>query len=709
MKCLGTKERGPGIPAPTWTTLLPELKAQICELLYVTHPLSLVNLASTSKNSYAVAAIFLFRTIKVFVNERDKPQPNLQQYINHLELFGALNHVRRLVIYGPGWRNTELTGFGYQQPKLIRTLAYVPDLERENDEDPLRTRFDKHTGVDVLDNIRHSAFVPDSSYGEVTYPFDEQWRPLANLIRQLPMLSDVIYQCSTQFPPCLLEALHEHQPVCRLHVDSFRLRCLGSTPMKMDQHELMLITSPCLHSINIRTGERDLYNFRHWVPVHHLGAIFRLVAGVTPNIKEVHVSGMHSCQTTQHGEWHSSFRPRWESLPIPRAGPRQKGSLSCLQLCGSDDHPIGGQDIDDWGAHTDFTALRTLKLDSEVTQSALETLVNKHSFPSLETLSLSLEPLALPVIGPVEYCLLLERFLQSLPRLSTLKITNWQHHFSLDWVLGPGLRTLWLEPRIDFDRLTTQHDLTAQNIAQIRERCPLLKNLTLVVRRSKGDSSESALYRELGTLPKLQHLSLKMDPSRDGGLLNPTWSWNEDPSFAHVSTAETVRRELLRAAFFQMEDLRKKQAQDMFINSAVDDSLALAIFKAISETKERHNIIPLDKLEIRLVDPNFPFTPNGRIYFELEKYISMLGRSWQVVRMPRDGSGQVLMAQEINKKERERASRRIEEDFRGVRKIVTTDRSRPLEVIFREIWPQRREGSTLQEDWRSWPLSTPTT
>ncbi|KAI1780116.1 hypothetical protein F4818DRAFT_166237 [Hypoxylon cercidicola] len=691
----------------TWKALPPELKANVCELLYDADPLSLVNLACADKGSHAVASIFLFRTIKIFVNERDQPHAALEDHIRDLQRLEAQKHVRRLVIYGPGRRNPVLTGFGYEEPEVRRILDYVPDLERENDEGPFRTRFDKHTGVDNLDNISNSAFVPDASPVAATYQFDEQWRPLANLIRQSPVLGDVIYQCSTQFPPCLLEALHERQPGwprCRLHLDTFKLRCLSSRPLTADHHELMLISSPCLHSIHIRTGSRVLHNRQYWLPTHHLGVVLRLVAGVAPNIKEVHVSSMQDCPNTQPGERHSSFSPPWETLPIPRAGPRGEGLLSCLQLRGTYGCAIDERIIDDWSTHTDFTALRTLKLDSEIGKAAFETLADKHSFPLLETLAISLRVSPADRHTPArndtrEYCLLVERFLRGLPRLISLKMIGWIYHIPLDSALGSGLETLWLESGDYSVRLSKRH------IALVRARCPLLKDLTLVICRSKGNFRERAIYEELGTLPKLQYLSLRMDPMRVDSLCKGThWDFDSFVGFDRGSPFDFYS-ELLPPPFDLA--LTRGQVRDMFVNSAMDGALAIAIFEAISKTKKRDNLVPLKKLEIRLVDANLSALLSQRENFELEKYIAMLGHSWQVVRMPRDGAGQVPIAREINKEERERTNRLIEENIRRLRRQSVY--KSPLETIFRRIWPERWEGSPLQEDWYSWPLSPDTT
>ncbi|KAI1768346.1 hypothetical protein GGR53DRAFT_478988 [Hypoxylon sp. FL1150] len=669
--------------APAWETLFPELKAQICEIIYHTDPQSLVNLARANKDCYAVAALFLFRTIKVFVRDRDQLQLRVQYYTELLHHLGAQKHVRRLVIYGPGLHNPSVA-IGGTAPELRRTLYHIPDQEREDDQDPLHCRFDKHTGVDIYDNIYHSSFAPDASVVETAYELDDGWSPLAELVRQLPVLGDVIYQCAAQFPPCLLKALHERQPewpMCRLHLDTFKLRCLSATPPTADPHELRLIRSPCLHSITIRTGKRLFHGPFHWVPQDQLNMVFRLVAGFTPNIKEVHVIGMQGFTQTllsERRERSSAFRPRWEEqVPIPRPGPEEKGSLSYLHLV-SDDYPTGmlGREIDDWSMHTDFTVLRTLKLDGIIDSGVLETLVNKHEFPSLESLAicLNLDHLQLMVQIPVileQYFHNAEQFLSSLPGLRTLRLRNWMRRISLEKALGSNLRTLWLEPTANGDEF-----ITKRHIAQIREQCPLLEDLTLVIRRSKGNSREIALYRELGTLPKLQHLSLILDPLR--GVCGSIYK------------RESGIREI----------------RNVFINSALDDTLALAIFEVISEVKERRNLAPLEKLEIRLIDAGLSYETS--LAFEIEEYIAMLGLSWRIMRMPRDitYSGPAVVVRQINKKEKRRTRRRIDENIYWLDQPIQAPF---LEAIFRSIWPQQSQGSFLKDDWRSQPLSTSTT
>lgn len=46
------------------------------------------------------------------------------------------------------------------------------------------------------------------------------------LFRRLLGLRDLVWACGNQFPPCLLQVLHQRLPRCRLHIRAFRLRCI---------------------------------------------------------------------------------------------------------------------------------------------------------------------------------------------------------------------------------------------------------------------------------------------------------------------------------------------------------------------------------------------------------------------------------------------------------------------------------------------------
>lgn len=48
---------------------------------------------------------------------------------------------------------------------------------------------------------------------------DMAWEPVVSLIKILPGLATLEYNCNNQFPPLLLDAIHEHK--CKLHHMTF--------------------------------------------------------------------------------------------------------------------------------------------------------------------------------------------------------------------------------------------------------------------------------------------------------------------------------------------------------------------------------------------------------------------------------------------------------------------------------------------------------
>lgn len=123
------------------------------------------------------------------------------------------------------------------------------------------------------------------------FQYEDSFTPLARLLEQLPALKDLIYECESSFPSCLLLALHsEKLSACRLHVRNIKLRSLlRSTSdavieaLELEPSELALATSPNLHAItlagNMRTatGKAD----------YHPEALLELVAWGNPSLKEV--------------------------------------------------------------------------------------------------------------------------------------------------------------------------------------------------------------------------------------------------------------------------------------------------------------------------------------------------------------------------------------------------------------------------------------
>ncbi|KAI1454354.1 hypothetical protein F4805DRAFT_460812 [Annulohypoxylon moriforme] len=635
-------------------SLPTEIISQICDILYLTHPSSLLNFAKSSKACYTVATTFLFRTIWIFAAEPEDFNTIIQEHLKRLHRFGTFGCVHCLVIYGPGVDN----------PSREKSSDYptpVPVVD-------LQGRFN---------NPQPSVYRLDRSPVAKVYETNNRWLPLAELVRQLPALTDLIYQCPGQFPPCLLQALHQHRPECRLHIDNFFLRSLVAEPPIADPHEFMIATSPCLYSINIAA---DYVN--NSVPSHHVGAVLRLVTGLAPNLKEVHLFRNKRWRWDDHQE-DASFTPPWGNLPISKACPKAFGSLSCLQLWGPAEEPsiIRGSVLADWGMHTDFTVLRTLRLNGLVCDDALDNLVyGSHNFQSLETLVLTLsKPWQLYMMPSGRICPLTEKLICNLQTLHTLEIIGWSKDMKISTKLSPKLRTLKLQSCYD-------EYPTVQDITHIRQRCPMIENLEIAVLRTKGDASEVALYKELGTFPKLKKLVLDMHA--------PFHSIQPEPYF------DDFDREPL-TGFKRM----KGHVRDVFINNAMDDALVQAIFETVSGVKECHNFAPLERLRIEFGGGReLSF---GIKFLILGKFGIPFFSTWQVDRSPRDDSRQTLLVRRLDKGDR-KSKESQHDEFRKMFFGMPHVTSSPNEVesIFRRIWPERWEGSDWYDDWHSFPLST---
>lgn len=117
------------------------------------------------------------------------------------------------------------------------------------------------------------------------YETNDYWEPLADLIKQLPSLTDLLYSCASQFPPCLLETLHTSLPQCRLHLNTFKLHSFSAP--QIDSYKLKLLMSPCLYSV--RASYNEIGGFDSGDVLDHQGdVILCLAAGIALNIKEVH-------------------------------------------------------------------------------------------------------------------------------------------------------------------------------------------------------------------------------------------------------------------------------------------------------------------------------------------------------------------------------------------------------------------------------------
>jgi len=520
------------------------------------------------------------------------------------------------------------------------------------------------------DELNKNEFRADRWPANVVYNEYDAWNPVASMIEQLPALSDLIYNCSNQLAPCMLQALHQYLPQCRLHIKSLGFRSLNE--INIDAHEFALATSPCLHSISVRYASHD----SHENEDYHEEAILRLTAGLAPNLKEAKIYHDEAYGGIQL-ELRSRFKKPWRGFSLDT----QKlvstpGSLRSLHLGGSSMRSLS---IRAWSMHTDFSVLDSLVLDTRIEAAGLDFLAWKCTFSSLRKLSLVLSILyhwRNRFEGfPMDYSDYVDCFLRSLPSLITLKVVDEVSRNNFETILryhGASLRNLCLSPFGRHDQLS----ITPQEIAQIRQSCPHLEDLSLTIPRSRGDAEEVAVYKALGTLSGVQKLSLELDPFEfSAAMADDEYRFREfDRQFYDYRSSYS--------------DLRNGHVRLAFINRALDENLARAIYQTISSTRTS-GALPLRKLKLSVT---------GRGVFRklvipsIQDVLEHIGRSWLLMRNPRDDRSDELLVRELGGYERG-----------GTHRMPL---ARDVEVVFRKVWPKRRKGGgDWRDDWHSWPLA----
>ncbi len=650
--------------SPKLEGLPAEILLRICEYIEGTHKSSLLTFALVSKQCHYAATALLVRTIKLSVRGRKQLAYDVQQCINRLECTFSVKHVRRLVVEGLMRSQQDDTG------------------EIEPQDRRHRAGSSPYRDDDALSDRRFADIpVADQKPPNIVYEEDEAWKPLANLVRQLPALSDLIYACPSQFSPCLLQALHQHRPNCRLHIHTFSFRSLNQPDL--DAHELALAKSPCLYSVQVRYDSYD----SDGIEDYNGEAVLRVVAGLAPNLKEARVFRGAAGWSLALMRALETPRKPWQGFALNEQKQiSTSGSLRHLQLAGVGS--ITRQVVETWSRHTDFSVLRTLELESDIEADALDCLATKCDFPSLTTLVMVLATGNLLEPSTLDHSSLADHFLCSLPSLSTLKLVGDPSHTSLDTILGhhgAALRRLCLSPLAFLNRLV----ITQREVERIAEHCPLLEDLSLNVPRSKGDAGEVAIYTALGSLSKVQSMFITLDASDRATFMDGDEDDAEtpnDPSF------DDLDQQFFDGPSSSYRKPRNGHVRDAFINSALDETLARAIFRRIS-TAKTSGALPLERLKLR-VRGGGCFGDNSMLC-SISDVVGHLGRSWLLERNPRDDRPDELVATELGRQEREAK----ESEY-------PISLGWDVEPIFRKIWPKRgKEDGDWRDDWHSWPLS----
>jgi hypothetical protein len=437
-------------------------------------------------------------------------------------------------------------------------------------------------------------------------------------------------------------------------------------------------------------------------------AVIDLVAGLAPNLKAVTVSrGGGSTLNTDRPSWKGfQFDP---NAPLQRPLLSARGALSHLTIAAR----LGTEHFVTWNQTTDFSVLVRLDIDIEFRAEPFEYMTANCSFRSLKTVTLQTHSSRSAYYDHIrkvgngypyeEFIAYHDRaiaaFLQSLPPLRNLKLHGEFGGNTFEALLekhGESLEALHLQldvPTGDIGQFT----LNMEHLQQLTSHCRNIESLFIISKRTQGDAAEIESYRLLGSLPKLRTLYLTLDASNRSFGVSP-----EDAEYRQYD-ADDPRLQALAAndpRFDESEQqflpnfrlpnrlgLRIGFLRNAFLNCALDQALACAIFRAVAAGKPPAGVA-LEKMYVQ-VKGAFEFYTSG-LRGEMEAFQRVSGqmfRSWVVERSPRNDCRETVTAKMIMRGTE--LSR-----YSGLPSLAKADE------IFLSIWPKSKEMVKPGEDWR---------
>jgi hypothetical protein len=521
---------------------------------------------------------------------------------------------------------------------------------------------------------------------------DSDWQPLAELISKMAALYDLTYCCSYQLPCCIFNSITSQHPNCRLHLKTFFLRSLrGWDQLELDGYEQSLLTSPCLSSLATACSD-----YTQDIADYHYEAILEITAFVAPNLKDVSLFPAQIFASLGP----ERRRQPWEGLKLQNSDliERQRktfsrGSLLKLSIS----HAPEG--LACWSNRTDFSVLHILELGTDLDVEMFDYMATNCDFPSLKTLVLDMRERHFEdqfnqsdyKQESQEYDHAVGRFLLSLTSLSALKLEGDIGQATFDAMLvrhGQTLKRLHLMPQ----QAHHQFSLGLCEFQEIKN-CPQIEELTIKVRRSRGNDMEVASYKTLGALPRLQNLWLILDASnRALGTDYPDEDYESDDAryeeqVPNDSRFDEADKKMLPDIYLPNGiGIRRGFIRDAFVNMAVDEYLARSIFMSISAGKPP-GAIALESMQVCAAE-GFIFSNHSSQFLEgFEGLAIHMRQPWLVERNPRNDCRNELIVKSLKKDEKY---------------YDWHEPSKEAEECFKSIWPDDEIVNEVHTDWRDW-------
>jgi hypothetical protein len=641
----------------TLLSLPLEILQQIAGYVETLHRPSLYNFSLTSKTCHRSSAFLVFRQISIAADHRDALRRDVDRLLEDLSRMNSTRHVQRITIKGALRLNDKKIDDGRLTPNTNWMRPHGLE-EILVDEDPTF-----YSGQYVV----YDEPVIGRSSEE-----DMAWAPVVSLLQKTIHLKDLVYDCKSQFPPSLLKILHQQHPQCRLHHLTFRFRTLlWGVPYP---YEMELATSPSLHRVKLISSDCDTDGDDDF----NLEAIMELAAGLAPNLKEVTVLQIIPDVSAMNRRRRGS----WKGLPGFKSD--AVGSLTSLSLKGYSGLKLP-RPIQHWAKYVDFACLQQLSLggsyqtkSSGLSGETMGWIAHNHSFPRVRTLNVYLDRDDTFHERP-NYSEDAVSFFQAFESLEELSIHGPIDSRIMDAILsqhGQTLKKLSVDPYEQTQSFSNGRDLrdipiefTKDHVLQIQVHCPVLEDLAIPVKRNNSSASEVEIYRCFCEMRSLRYLFLTLDCSN--------WRVTRDRTYSPRFDTEDDK------VIEDLHPVKRGTLRETFINCAVDETVARAIWNTISQSKKGRQ---LERLKLWVTGGN-EFGA-GESLSSHSAIILHLSRSWLIECVPRNDLQDITVS-ELGQRARQTGERIYDSDARQV---------------FRSIWPSDEYSEDQRDNWSSFPL-----
>lgn len=643
-----------------------EIIQQIANYIEIAYRPSLFTFSLSSKACQKASTFLIFRRINVTVHGGANLESEIDHLVKALSRAGSARYVQCITINGDIRPSSKIEDGSEQQWLKSKGLDEIlPDMGPQS-------------------CSRHYV-VYDEPVIQKASAEDLSWAPVVSLIQGIPCLRDLVYNCKSQFPPSLLNTLHNRHPQCRLHHLSFRFRTLlWGIPYP---YEMELATSPSLYKVKLLCTYRD----SDYDDDFNEEAAMDLAAGLAPNLKEIISVNIMAYRSG------SDYRLKesWHGLPGSQS--KSWGSLLSLALVGAS--LKSPDELQSWAECIDFTCLQHLNLGLSyqfdactLSGETMKWMAQNHSFPQLKTLKVTLNRNHVFQDRP-HYSEDAVSFFQALQPLEQLFVHGPIDTRIVETILsrhGKALQKLSLHPMespftygLGRDPQEIPMEFTKDHLLQIHAQCPILEELWITIRRDMSSPAEAAMYRCFSKMRNLRSLFLTLDCSN--------WRIYRDPEY-NLQFDGDDQLPVYKLHYEPENRLKRGHLRQTIINCAVDETLARSIWNATNQGKIGRR---LESLRL--------WTKGGSECGHLTSVCSdgmiveNLSRSWLIERVPREDRNDFTI-RELGGLARESRDATLRES------PLTRDSESVAWQIFSTIWPRREGSKDWRDDWSSFPL-----